>query len=345
MWRQFSFAFTYPSSGCPSNLKEAIDWILRLSEMDRNGNGDSNKTKLPAAVEVLGDYGTAETILKTESIAGTFGRVAEGLRVFIGYNTSGVRDLDGQGIGRSGPGGYTSSYKPSAKWDGNPNNPATYAHILLCSMPLLYYGITHTFWQCTRGNWKNQTIPGDVHGTQLNAFMQDMNYDTSRLNNSMKGHSVMNKVGSTIDDFTNVTVSDSSTYPDFLQKLHQHGQSKLPNQTMQAPLYKLYSASAKYLQSKLGHSTITDLPQTQSDIEVTLKVYSEAVKKLGSGKSQKLSEAYLTLLTQIQSVFNQDPPASSSGAAAAGGILGTAAVAFNVGGITTTLKNLIPIFK
>ncbi|GIX65691.1 variant erythrocyte surface antigen-1 family protein [Babesia caballi] len=338
----------------PEDLKDVVDWLLRVGEMDQGGSGNSNKLNLQKAVCALNDYGETTSVLKAENTGGLFNSVADGLRVFIGYSSGGGRDLDGQGIGRYGVGGYSSSYTTNAKWTWNNDseqNSKTCAHILLGSMPLLYYGLTYLLWRCSgRHGWQNQIIQGDWQGTQLNAFMQDMNYDSSRLNSS-KGSAFIQRVKDEIRDFTNVSASAPPSYPEFLKKLQENGKPNLAGQAMSAPLYALYAASHAYLQSKWKSHMLNDIPQTKAEIEATLTGYSEAVTKLEPTGAKKLSDACLTLLSHIKDVFHPDPPASSSGAAAAGGVLGTAALgttaalATNVGGITTTLKNLIPIFK
>ncbi|GIX61383.1 variant erythrocyte surface antigen-1 family protein [Babesia caballi] len=341
----------------PENLKDIIDWFLRVGGKDKESNGDDNKRKISAAVNALGDYGAASSVLKADSTGGTFGRIAEGLQKFIGYNGS-CTDLDGTGIGLDTVGGYASSYSNQAKWDENSNNPATYAHILLCSMPLLYFGISYLFWMCCKG-WKLKTIAGDNNGSDLYSFMSLMGYDTNKLNSGVNGQQIAELLGSENDPIRDLKDLHSSvstmTYPEFLKQMNQNGKDKLgKNQAANAPLYVLYAASHAYLQNKGKSLKIMELPQTKSEIAKALKGYSEAVTILNPSNAQKLSTAYNSLLTQIQSVFHPDPPVppSSSGAAAAGGVLGTAAVggagaalAMNVGGITTTLKSLIPIFR
>ncbi|GIX64337.1 variant erythrocyte surface antigen-1 family protein [Babesia caballi] len=337
----------------PENLKEVIDWFLRVGGKDKESQGDDKKSELQRAVEALPDYSKAKEGLGGGNVAGLFNEVGKGLQQFIGYSS--LYELDGSGIALQYGSGYTSSYSKQAKWNNGGGSNETYAEILLSSTPLLYYGLTFVYWMCIRGGWREENFGGGSNGSDLHNFLSDLGYSTG-LKSGATGQTIAKLLGTgynAITDFTNVTVSDSPSYPDFLKKLQEHGKPKLPNQAMSAPLYVLYAASTKYLQSKLSSSKIKDLPQTQSDISKTLKGYSEAVKALNPGSSQKLSDAYNTLLTQIQSQFNQDPPPppSSSAGAAAGGILGTAALgttaalATNVGGITTTLKNFIPIFR
>ncbi|GIX61342.1 variant erythrocyte surface antigen-1 family protein [Babesia caballi] len=336
----------------PENLKEVIDWFLRVAEMDQNGDGFGKVNELQKAVEALHGFTQATSNLGKFNVEGLFKKVAEGLQQLIGYDRNGRHDIKGEGIGQdSTVGKYASSYGNQANWNEDSSNLTTYAKIFLYSMPLLFYGITYTFWQCTRGNWKNQTIPGDFHGAHFYTFLLDMGYNSDKLKNGCKGHDVMIKVGGVIDELSTATAS-SYNYPKFLKQLEDNGKPNLPKRAYNHTLYALYAASHAYLTTKLPSLKIEELPQTQSEIAKTLNGYSEAVKFLDLSNAQKLSEAYLALLSQIKDVFNDDPPASSSVGATAGGVLGTAAVggtaaalATNVGGITTTLTNLIPIFK
>ncbi|GIX61117.1 uncharacterized protein BcabD6B2_05520 [Babesia caballi] len=91
----------------PSNLKEAIDWILRVTGKDGQG-GDSNSaiSKLSDAVkgllkEVKGsttglnqDIDKVTQALNTDSGIGLIGKLADGLQQFIGYQ-SGVSNTKG----------------------------------------------------------------------------------------------------------------------------------------------------------------------------------------------------------------------------------------------------------
>ncbi|GIX62562.1 uncharacterized protein BcabD6B2_19970 [Babesia caballi] len=349
-----------PLTDWPDTLEDVIDWFLRVGGKDEESQGHDRKSELSSAVKALGDYGEAQKILESASIAGLFNAVCDGLRVFIGY--SGQRNMTANGIGNYHRPSYASSYEKSATWEGNwqaaDTNSQTCAAIFLYTMPIVYFGLTYLFWRCGgRHGWQDQKLQGDVQGTQLHEFMNYMGYSSDNLSNTIKGQKIAELFGSendSIQDFKTLYSSASLSYPDFLRKLQEHGQPKLRGRAMSAPLYALYAVSSKYLQSKVKHSKIMDLPQTQSNIAKTLKGYSEAVTKLGAAKAKDLSTAYNTLLTQIKSVFHPDPPspASSSAGAVAGGVLGTAALggtaaalATNVGGITTTLKSLIPIFK
>ncbi|GIX65487.1 variant erythrocyte surface antigen-1 family protein [Babesia caballi] len=117
----------YPSSAlvgislkdCPSNLKEAIDWLLRVTGKD-GGGGYDNEQKLAAAIVALPDFKNAinAALKKQEGVSGgvdisqalakitnpgtleeIITKLADGLRQFIGYDPSGK--ITGAGIAPS----------------------------------------------------------------------------------------------------------------------------------------------------------------------------------------------------------------------------------------------------
>ncbi|GIX63317.1 variant erythrocyte surface antigen-1 family protein [Babesia caballi] len=95
-----------PLLDCPSNLKEAIDWILRVTGKDGGGgNGTTDLTKqvtqLLSEVESYGteigvDSGKVQKALDNGSGNGLIAKLAEGLQQFIGYDNRGK--LTGGGI-------------------------------------------------------------------------------------------------------------------------------------------------------------------------------------------------------------------------------------------------------
>ncbi|GIX66002.1 uncharacterized protein BcabD6B2_54380 [Babesia caballi] len=95
---------------CPSNLKEAIDWILRVTGKD-GGGGTDGANDLTREVknlisEVKGtdpkltvDIGNIEKALDSSSGTNLITKLTEGLQQFIGYNGSGK--ITGAGIAPS----------------------------------------------------------------------------------------------------------------------------------------------------------------------------------------------------------------------------------------------------
>ncbi|GIX65070.1 variant erythrocyte surface antigen-1 family protein [Babesia caballi] len=102
-----SFTPVNLSFGCPSNLKEAIDWILRVTGKDgRGGDGTSDLTaqvkQLLEQVEESGNEFNGQ-IGKVTQALGTDGfitKLAEGLQQFIGYD-GGTITYATSGIGMS----------------------------------------------------------------------------------------------------------------------------------------------------------------------------------------------------------------------------------------------------
>ncbi|GIX61211.1 extracellular matrix-binding ebh [Babesia caballi] len=93
---------------CPSNLKEAIDWILRVTGKDGGGGSAGNETILAKAITKLPDFqeaieaasknpeggsGDVSKALKNLKSENTLGSIIEnltdGLRAFIGYGGQG----------------------------------------------------------------------------------------------------------------------------------------------------------------------------------------------------------------------------------------------------------------
>ncbi|GIX64265.1 variant erythrocyte surface antigen-1 family protein [Babesia caballi] len=274
----------------PENLKEVIDWIVRISFL---GYSD----KLKNAVEHLEGFKDATRPLGTFSVEGLFNKVARTLNMFVGYG--GNNQLDGQGIGQdSTVGKYTSSYKTATTWNNDWNasdsNSKTCAHILLCSMPLLYFGLTYIYWRCTKGGWQAEMVSGG-HTSNLYWFLYAMGYDTNKLKNGKKASEVMTKVQSELNELQNA--SASSSYPEFLHNLQENGKPNLPQNAYNYSLYALYAASHAYLTTKLTSPKNKALPQTQSEIAATLKGYREAVKSwkvLTRSSCRKLTSPCLT---------------------------------------------------
>ncbi|GIX62729.1 variant erythrocyte surface antigen-1 family protein [Babesia caballi] len=310
----------------PEDLKDVIDWFLRVGGKDSVSKGDNKSGELSSAVGKLQDYAVAKKILESSSVDGLFKAVTDGLQRFIGYD-SGHYELDGKGIGlATGIGGYVSSYKDSAKWtwntdwDASDSNSKTCAHILLGTMPLLYFGLTYLFWMCLK-EWNKQKLGGGS-ANDIYWFMQKMGYN-SGLRTEVEGQKIAELLVSEHDpitDFTKVTASDSPSYPDFLKKLHQQG--AVASSVMDFPLYKLYAASHTYLKTKAKFS-IEELPQYKEDIDNMITVYSNAICNLNPESRGKLAEAYQTLLTKIKVAFPEapKPPQSSAAASAVGEVV------------------------
>ncbi|GIX62473.1 variant erythrocyte surface antigen-1 family protein [Babesia caballi] len=84
-----------PYSDCPSNLKEAIDWILRVTGKDGGGDSDGTAALTKAVKSLLNEVNGVDPEIKivtqalnTDSGIGLIGKLADGLQQFIGYEST-----------------------------------------------------------------------------------------------------------------------------------------------------------------------------------------------------------------------------------------------------------------
>ncbi|GIX64977.1 variant erythrocyte surface antigen-1 family protein [Babesia caballi] len=347
-----------PLSQPPTNLKEAIDWVLCMSGNYGEGDGEGKQAIQKLAKEVMtllinvtvGEHPVGNvhgqhigTLLQGDASSSHTGNfrpiqsLCNGLRELIGY--SGGR-AGTNGIGKSG--GYQSSYSDSSPSTSVNTDDA--AKRFFGFIPLTFFALGFLYWQC-QGPWKILTL-GDG---PMEAFLDAMGFTAENLNTDKNGSQIPDMF-SLFDEFRNV--DRTPTFPAFLQKVEEKGKNKFKFMPSRVPLYTLCLIALTYI-AKTSDALSTDkIPQTKGEIIDTLNKLSEAVKSPPFGAMSNLSAYYEKLEVFIIEAIKSTESTSSSGAAAAGGVLGTAAIggtaaalATNVGGITTTLKNLIPIFK
>ncbi|GIX63818.1 phage tail protein [Babesia caballi] len=214
----------------PSNLKKAIDWILRVTGWDtKSGKRDTDKlakqvysllnearssaqnnalndADAPALADLfnwVGRNGNGEGIKKLVEA------LVSGLATFIGYEGASTgygkgRHQEWSGVGKKGQ--YTSYYDVSSWQDDIAD---TCAKILLGCIPLVYYLITYLYWRCSiksgcNGEWKDMTFNGEkfrlilrngirseqMSKPDLKKFMEAMGYTSTQLMDA-KGMAVM----------------------------------------------------------------------------------------------------------------------------------------------------------
>ncbi|GIX61094.1 variant erythrocyte surface antigen-1 family protein [Babesia caballi] len=78
-----------PLTDWPNNLKDVIDWFLRVGGKDQESKGNDKKDELQNAVEALKGFSKGVDGIGTINVAGLFNKVANGLQSFIGYDPSG----------------------------------------------------------------------------------------------------------------------------------------------------------------------------------------------------------------------------------------------------------------
>ncbi|ORM42260.1 uncharacterized protein BXIN_1485 [Babesia sp. Xinjiang] len=265
-------------SQSPTNLKEAIDWILQVTGRCDQGSlaktGSDGTKELATAVKKIfevelgaGDKSVLAEVIrelgKDSSIAGPdnlIKQLADKLASFVGYKNG---KTDGKtGIAAQG---YSSSYNPdSVKW--NETNKQLYAKIFLGCIPLIFSALSYLYWQCNKsdkkngktawvnrgptGAWEQRADPRwttqKINNTDsaLGVFMVSMGYSKDQLA-SCSGTQVKGFLdGSTAFHEFSLTkgAKVAGLYSPYLQKLFASSK----NNVKQYPLSQLYLASQYY---------------------------------------------------------------------------------------------------
>ncbi|GIX63495.1 uncharacterized protein BcabD6B2_29300 [Babesia caballi] len=332
----------------PNNLKEAIDWMVRISFLDKSRN-------LKNAVEKLENFTQATQGLgnfTVEGVEGLFNYVAKALKTLIGYNTGGGEALTGNGIGRKDHSPYTSSYSDSAKWDGNLNTPGSegakkVALIFLCYVPILYLGVTYLFWQCSNTQshvgWKSLQLRSSSSALYL--FMSSMGFDMQALQDKSGSDiaKLMEDQLNGFDDFKNVSKAEYS-YSSFLQKLEQkHGRDKLNANAINSPLHSLYLASTAYVKYRFNGGEGVDA--TFVEIRGKLQTFKASFNSDPDLKDE-IDNFISTCMTTPRKP--EAPSQPSPAGPAAGGLVGVGALGAGVAyglNLAHTVASLIRLIR
>ncbi|GIX61828.1 variant erythrocyte surface antigen-1, alpha subunit [Babesia caballi] len=333
---------------CPSNLKEAIDWILRATGKDGVDTSPANPTIEALAREVCKLLGLLKGAISRDvsgiireiedydgSGHGPISKLAEALRVFIGYDRGPRGTIEGTGIAMKPKQNANKPYNSLEEWrNNNAGGRAT----------------------CSGYQWKSLS--------------------------KNKCDKVMKSVANVLKD---LNVSKTGGYSAFLNQLENNARPNLDRHVTIYPLYGLYYAACEYFkfQYQLNNnivyiknieSTLNNLKPSNSydDFKQSIQTFISQVKKtVDSGSSERGSEGPRKLGSSGTGSASRRASGSSghgtsspkrenenaSGAAAdtisssvsyvTGGLVGTAAVgtgvalATNVGGITTLIKGAI----
>ncbi|GIX62504.1 uncharacterized protein BcabD6B2_19390 [Babesia caballi] len=253
------YSFIRPSRpllDCPPDLKEAIDWILRVTRKDGGGGGGQSGTEQLAeavagllagvkssSAELQEKLSKIKEALSSGPNKGIINALGNGLAKFIGYKNSGGSGeigTDGIAVGRSAgqasepldpgdPGaGYKLTYhRTLATWatqveSGTGGDPGTNkklcAKIFLGCVPLCFYGLSYLYWRCSdKGGWKEMQLDGSASkGTDLKHFMDLMAFSAHWLNGAKKGSDVERVMKTSFSEFS--TAASGQSYADFLKK-------------------------------------------------------------------------------------------------------------------------------
>ncbi|GIX61614.1 variant erythrocyte surface antigen-1 family protein [Babesia caballi] len=339
---------------CPSNLKEAIDWILRVTGKDGQngpGIGTDNVEDLAQAVCELPGFATVivgavrdkergpngvhvevnlSKLNDTYTLSHIITDLAEGSRVFIGYDKGRRGTIEGTGIAdvpkknkskpydsledwrRNGPDGYFLSYPPEATWhrdvmnareNGGPSKAKVKcAIILLGCMPLFYYGLTYLACWCgyeMHDAWNNKQFDGKDEGKKLGGegalskFMQAMGYQWTSLSKSKCGH-VMNRVASSLQD---LKVSAYGGYSEFIRQIEKNGNRNIETTAIMYPLYGLYFVASAYFKFQLQYGNIT---AGIDELKKTLEQHEKPYSITGENPYQALETCIADLMNKMK---------------------------------------------
>ncbi|GFE55586.1 variant erythrocyte surface antigen alpha subunit, putative [Babesia ovis] len=208
-----------PLTDSPTNLKEAIDWILRITNQDGLENGSSTssstgtngggggagpekdkKVCICQLAEAVRDLFrnvdqqlepwekklVDDIVSQIRDVGGTHHlkeliyRLGYGLSKFVRGN--GSTSGDGKPNGIINQNGYESHYKKDSSLKSISNKAAdlmTCAKILMGAIPLVFSGLSYLYWWSVRGSVKGDTTTGDNY--LLCQFMKRCGFDTSML--------------------------------------------------------------------------------------------------------------------------------------------------------------------
>ncbi|GIX65774.1 variant erythrocyte surface antigen-1 family protein [Babesia caballi] len=250
----------------PTNLKEAIDWVLRVSGGDgkymiytKNFIEDLH-TILSDPLNINDDVVKAILVEiekdKNTYPEGPFKRLSEGLRTFIGYallneQNSWKWKIKGSGIVQNGdlPSVYTSAYDSTTTYSNIDRENAKKKALqnLFTAIELIFEGLTELFFNC-KTEWAGQRLSGNSGGTDLNQFMDKSGFSETQLNTDMKGERIMSQALKGFEELSTAysAVSTNPSLDAFRSQLEQNAWSN-PSEYPLTSLYIL--ATYVYVQS------------------------------------------------------------------------------------------------
>ncbi|GIX61157.1 variant erythrocyte surface antigen-1 family protein [Babesia caballi] len=167
---------------CPSNLKEAIDWILRVTGKD---GGSSGTKDLAAAVTGL----LKEVESYTTELEKKLEQIKEALKP---GGTNGIITALGNGLKTfrdeihiAGSGASNKNVYQELS-NGDLKLVPKAGEIFLGCVPLCFYGLSYLYWRCSdgdvqNGGWKTHTLDGAYQNNGLHWFMIAAGYQKSQL--------------------------------------------------------------------------------------------------------------------------------------------------------------------
>ncbi|GIX63604.1 variant erythrocyte surface antigen-1 family protein [Babesia caballi] len=260
-----------PLTTPPTNLKEAIDWVLRVS----GGDGMRNDTDLLATALTASIYKTSNkqsndvdkilTEMKKDehngNPTGPMKQLSDALAEFIGYKYEQSGNphkwkISGNGVVKDGTYAsrgkyttYTSAYQGS--WftdvfsnDSNYVKRNDCARILFTAIEIIFEGLTELFFNC-KSEWDGQSLNG-TGGSNLKQFMTTKGFSDTQLNTSITGDKIATQALKGFNEFD----AAYNPLPTSLDAFRYHVEQNAISKPSEYPLSMLYIiATYVYVQS------------------------------------------------------------------------------------------------
>ncbi|GIX66322.1 uncharacterized protein BcabD6B2_57580 [Babesia caballi] len=323
----------------PRTLKETIDWMTRVHGFGGQTYRDASKgyEELSSAVDTLINYSKNKNSYVVEvQLEGLIDEFAKRVGKFIGY-IGGIIKTDG--IASTS---YTSSYR-NAKW--NNAHAMECVPIFLEVVSVITIAFCYLHMKC-KAVWHSDNL----RSGELNAFFKAVGFDDFMLNRDKNGSQIVGLIEEQFPELKDM----SFTPANFVSELQRKATNR-PGFVSTNPLAKCFHITDNYLTSKSHDHRVTI-----DKVLEQLKVFGPA---FSSGNYSELNAAFEKILKDITPVTsetdmsshghaNESASASSSVGAAAGGVIGTAAVggagatvALDLGGVKTMIKSAIDILR
>ncbi|GIX64737.1 variant erythrocyte surface antigen-1 family protein [Babesia caballi] len=220
---------------CPSNLKEAIDWILRVTGKDGQVTGgtrqlagaitrllDGVQSSSPELEPRLNEIKEALSPGGTDGIIGALANGLEGFKNAITSNRENVYQVLNSGLA--------------------PEVPKA-GEIFLGCVPLCFYGLSYLYWRCSEnGGWKTLKL-NDRDGSALKNFMASQGFDTNQLKGGSNGGQIVAEALKSFNSFHS-TINKNTSFTHFLKNLRSAAS------TTTHPLSSLFLGATFYFESK-----------------------------------------------------------------------------------------------
>ncbi|GIX60621.1 variant erythrocyte surface antigen-1 family protein [Babesia caballi] len=260
---------------CPSNLKEAIDWILRVTGKDTVGGSQNGSSQLADAVSKLlegvqsSSPGLKEKLdeikgaLSSGPNNGIIGALAEGLAKF----KEGIKSMNYNSAYESLEWGTFFQDAPTAS-TGSKTPPEVGAKIFLACLPMIFSVLSYLYWRCSeKGGWTEMKLWGS---TPLQFFMESVGFDPDKhLDTGKNGQQVATAFQS-FDGFSDaVSKTDEKGFPGFLSALLMNVPTNSVSYTPSKAFVGLHIAAQVYFTHKRSTSP-TASPSPPSSIRTML---------------------------------------------------------------------------